>query len=400
MGTPPQTIRLQIDTGSSDLWMNVANSTFCSGAGNTNCTRSGTYNPDASSTFNNLNTAFNTSFGDNTYANGVYFTDALHIGSTTVSNFEMGLGLNSTSTENVWGIGYPANEALSGTSNQTYPNAPFAMVQQGLIESPAYSLYLNDLNTSTGSILFGGVDTAKYSGVLQSAPIVQNNGSYNRFLITLSQVYVTSTTAGNTTTANASTAELPFSVLLDSGSSISYLPTGVAGMIYTAFGVTWTGSQGQVNCNLANSNATIEWNFSGIIINTPVRELVLPYPGNTGTACQFGINQVNTTSPGLVPYILGDTFLRSVYAVYDIENNEIALAQTVFGSTTSNIMEITNGTAGIPNAANATQTAAITVQTTISPSFLPPLSGASSVHVQLGAVLTAGLAGVALIFAS
>ena len=92
--------------------------------------------------------------------------------------------------------------------------------------------------------------------------------------------------------------------------------------------------------------------------------------------------------------------MRSVYAVYDMENNEIALAQTVFGSTTSNIMEITNGTAGIPNAANATQTAAITVQTTISPSFLPPLSGASSVHVQLGAVLTAGLAGVALIFAS
>ena len=380
--------------------MNVPNSTFCSGAGNTNCSRSGTYNPDASSTYKYVNNGFNTSFGDGTFANGAYITDVLNIGSTTLSNFEMGLGLNSSSTENVWGIGYPVNEATS-TSNQTYPNAPFAMVQQGLIASPAYSLYLNDLNSSTGSILFGGVDTAKYSGTLQSVPINPINGNYSRFVITLSQVYVTTSTTTNTTTANATTAELPISVLLDSGSTLTSLPSGLAGMIYTAFGVTWTGSQGQVNCKLANSNATIEWNFSGIIINTPVRELVIPYPGNTGTACQFGINQVNasSTSPGFVPFILGDTFLRSVYAVYDMENTEIALANTVFGSTTSNIMEISNGTAGIPNAVNATQTAAITVQTTISPSFLPPLSGAGSLHVQIGAVLAASLAGAAMILA-
>ena len=399
LGTPPQSVRLQIDTGSSDLWVNVANSTLCSGAGNTNCTRSGTYNPNVSSTYNYVNSAFKTAFGDGTYANGAYITDVLQIGSTPVFHLEMGLGLNSTSTENVWGIGYPIQEALQASNNETYPNTPFAMVQQGLIESPAYSLYLNDLNSSTGSILFGGVDTAKYSGTLQSVPIVPLNGSYQRFLITLNQVYVTTSTTTNTTTANASTTELPISVLLDSGSTLSSLPSGVVGLIYTAFGVTWTGTQAQVNCKLANSNATIEWSFSGIIINTPVRELVLPYSGSTGSTCQFGINQVNSSSitPGSIPYILGDTFLRSVYAVYDMDNNEIALAQTVFGSTASNIMEISNGTAGIPDAANATQTAAITVQTTVSPSFLPPLSGASSLHVQIGAVIAAVLGGAAML---
>lgn len=57
---------------------------------------------------------------------------------------------------------------------------------------------------------------------------------------------------------------------------------------------------------------------------------------------------------GILPsssiYILGDTFLRSAYVVYDLARNEISLAQTVFNSTENNIIELTNNTA-VPSTA-------------------------------------------------
>jgi hypothetical protein len=41
----------------------------------------------------------------------------------------------------------------------------------GIIARRAYSLYLNDDRTDTGVILFGGIDSTKYTGELVSIPI-------------------------------------------------------------------------------------------------------------------------------------------------------------------------------------------------------------------------------------
>src|SRR3954471_6202305 len=41
--------------------------------------------------------------------------------------------------------------------------------------------------------------------------------------------------------------------------------------------------------------------------------------------------------------LFGDTFLHSAYVVYNLEDKQIALAPTKFGSTTSNIVEIVKG---------------------------------------------------------
>lgn len=40
-------------------------------------------------------------------------------------------------------------------------------------------------------------------------------------------------------------------------------------------------------------------------------------------------------------WILGDTFLRSAYVVYDYSKNEISIAQTEFNSTKDHIVELT-----------------------------------------------------------
>lgn len=61
--------------------------------------------------------------------------------------------------------------------------------------------------------------------------------------------------------------------------------------------------------------------------------------------CAFG-NQ-NQPAP---PYLLGDTVLRSAYVVYDLENNQIAIAPTKYNSTESNIVAFASKGAPIPSA--------------------------------------------------
>jgi hypothetical protein len=79
IGTPPQKLTLQIDTGSSDLWVEFAGSSFCESEGNP-CSASGTYDNTTSSTYDYLNSLFDIQYGDSTQAVGDYATETFQIG--------------------------------------------------------------------------------------------------------------------------------------------------------------------------------------------------------------------------------------------------------------------------------------------------------------------------------
>ena len=88
---------------------------------------------------------FNISYVDGSSSVGDYFTDVFTIGGATVQNLTMGLGLETNIPFGLLGVGYEINEASVTTTKTTYPNLPVAMMQSGLINSVAYSLWLNDL---------------------------------------------------------------------------------------------------------------------------------------------------------------------------------------------------------------------------------------------------------------
>jgi hypothetical protein len=251
-------------------------------------------------------------------------------------------------TEGVLGIGYTSNEVQSGQNGDTaYNNLPKAMVQKGLIKSNAYSLWLNDLDASTGSILFGGVNTEKYHGSLETLPVIKVGGVYSEFIIALTGVSVSTTSKTHKYTSTA----LPAGVLLDSGSSLTYLPDAITQDIYDALDVTYDSSNGIgiVPCSLAEKDVNVTYTFSSPKISVAVSELVLnmgDYRYNNGErACIFGIAPAGSSTA-----VLGDTFLRSAYVVYDLANNEISLANTNFNATESNILEIGTGTDSVPSA--------------------------------------------------
>lgn len=346
VGTPPQQMQLHIDTGSSDMWVNVPTSSLCQTSG---C-QGGTYDSSASSTYHLVNNQFNISYLDGSTASGDYVSDTLQIGGQTLSSFQFGLGLNSNFNEGVLGVGYQALEVQVNKDGQApYPNLPAAMVNAGLINSNAYSLWLNDLSANTGTIIFGGVDTAKYSGTLVTVPIIPIGGQYLEFMVAMTGMNI----AG---AGISSSSSFPMGVLLDSGSSLIYLPSEVATSIYNVVHVVYDTNQDTpyVDCGLQNQSSAIEFVFSGLTISVPYNELVISPASNSdgqpiifsngAPACIFGIFPTSGAEG-----LLGDTFLRSAYVVYDLDNNQISLAQTDFNGATENIQEITKD--GVPGAA-------------------------------------------------
>jgi hypothetical protein len=75
-----------------------------------------------------------------------------------LTNFEMGLATSTTIGTGIMGIGYNTSEANVDSGNGTeYANLPLAMVNQGVINSAAYSLWLDDLRKSCVLCLGGNL---------------------------------------------------------------------------------------------------------------------------------------------------------------------------------------------------------------------------------------------------
>ncbi|KAF7520634.1 hypothetical protein G7054_g12712 [Neopestalotiopsis clavispora] len=410
VGTPPQNLSLVLDTGSSDIWLLSKDADLCEdtsdqrlygyclptsfgGAGHKLQTMGNTWGgtekqidePDDSSTYELVDrNGFDISYVDTTGASGDYIKDDF---------------LQSTIPVGIMGVGFAANEAVY--EEDRYPNIMDVFISQDLIGSRAYSLYLNDYGSSTGSILFGGIDTEKFIGELTSIDLVAEQGYDEIFSFTIPLNALSMSINGSQDDSVSLSDAVP--VILDSGTTLTYLPTKVADKIYDAVGATYSNNYGisYIDCKYMNSDLEFGFQFGGSdgpIITVPADEVVFDTvdtledagyttPRNLGfdsdDACLFGI------LPSDDYYLLGDTFLRSAYVVYDLDNYRVAIAQANLNSTTSNVVEITNGSTSLPDVTGV----ASQVQVTQTATGLPGVGGLPTVTVTGTAAASSGNAG-------
>src|SRR5277367_5955968 len=139
VGTPPQHFSLQLDTGSSDLWLPDNQARLCQEG---QCI-AGEYDAAASSTFVDLQEAFQISYVDGTNIVGDYITDVLNIGSTKLTNMTMAAATQLRDPAvGIMGIGYQAGESISesiaaGQGGALYPNVINVLKNQGHINQLA-----------------------------------------------------------------------------------------------------------------------------------------------------------------------------------------------------------------------------------------------------------------------
>jgi Eukaryotic aspartyl protease len=324
------------------LWVPASNATACAKG----CP-GGSFDASKSSTFTITTPgAFNITYGDLTSDAGDYFTDVVGIGGVEVQNFTMGLATTTldgnipNTGQGLMGVGYELNEAATahlGAEADT-PTIYQQLVTTGTINRPAFSLYLNDEESGTGSILFGGIDSTKYTGDLVGLPVqLGASGNYTDYLVALTAISINDDSG----TRRLTDPNFGIPCLIDSGSTSQTLPGPVADALMAGFGAL----QGAVPCAYRNSNASLTYQFggaSGLNINVPLAALVASVVGATFEGidlCGLGVG-----NGGDAQVILGDSFMRSAYVVYDPTNNFMAMAQAVLNATsTSNIMVIPTG---------------------------------------------------------
>ena len=299
-------------------------------------------------------------------------------------------------TNGVWGISFQNEEAaVAEEDGQKYTGIVALMKKSGLISRMAYSIYLNDPGMSgdtqffltllaipaltrfsdakTGSILFGGVDSDKFNAPLIGLPIVPQAGEQEVTRMNVEFTSLTLSAGGKISTVENNAVR---SAILDSGTTGTILPTELATTFFKFFGAVNDPNVPYplVACNLRTSDAQFVYQFggnSGPKISIPVADLIdPPYPGlkfkDGSAACTIsGVEGDN------VPFlILGDTFMRSAYVVYDLESMQIALAQAKLNVTTSNVQEITGDS--IPGVSTLVATIPMPSPTTTASEILGP----------------------------
>lgn len=295
------------------------------------------------------------------------------------------------------GVGFDTNEAQNDATNNVYPSVMDNLVTSGIIQRKAFSLYLNDLTANTGSIIFGGIDTTKYTGDLVALPLqVGQLGEVSEYYVTLTSVSFTDSTGKTTQISPEGYAQ---ATLLDSGTTNTLLTNDVFDPLALGFGATLDpGGSGAyiVPCSVANGTGTISYTFGGeggVTIKVPVADVVgqLGYTSDQYNDPEGGcVLAMGTTADGGGASILGDSFLRSAYAVFDQENQVAALAQANENkASTSNIVVIPTGTA-IPSA-STTATATGTQLTDIPTDTAVPVASVSGSSLIIGGTPTFNL---------
>lgn len=321
-------IKLTVDTGSSDTVILTDKFHSCHRAGSY-CSQFGTVD-----NWNRLNPPqrFNTRFGSGMSISGEIVSATFTFSSHSIDDVRFGVPTSlPTLDHNVLGLGYPIHEAVEGSP---YPNFPQAIKNQGLIKTAVYSLWLNSASASAGSILFGGIDTSKFNGKLTTFKVRSEGGQYGQFLLQVKSVSF----AGK---------KIPgiYNAVVDSGYTGSSFPLGIAQSIWAAAGIhdaqidVATGYP-MVDCNFGDSLSVpfMEFDFGSAKFRVTMTELLIrTAPGQ----CLLGIAAASSTAKD--QQLLGVTFLRSVYAVFDLYNNEVSLAQASFNPGSSRIIEIDTG---------------------------------------------------------
>lgn len=163
------------------------------------------------------------------------------------------------------------------------------MVVQGLIDTRAFSLDLREIESPDGSIIFGGLDTGKYVGSLEKCPMLDPEESptgSNRYWIYLNAVGMTLPSGESGLIADG---ELP--VFLDSGGTLSRLPTELFASIGSAFpGAQYDSYEGAfvVDCSVAEEEGSVDFGFGNKVISVPFKDFIWQ-PGTDEDVCMLGI---------------------------------------------------------------------------------------------------------------
>lgn len=336
VGTPnPQLISLAIDTGSDIFWMNDAAGSFCKDKAN-DCDNFGTYTPEDSQSYRQYgDESFTIQYGSGEEVSGSYATDIIDVAGQTFTDIPFGVADSSTSELGIIGLGYSVH---LDDSLPAVPTFPEVLLKKKIIKLNAYSLLLNDLTAASGSVLYGGLDIAKIEGSLTTMPVRAPD------VIPVGDADLAVTL--NAISFGGIRSQF-LKAVLDSGTTDCLLPPAFIQSLLDSLEAEHSNDGFYVDCAVLKSTKTVDFEFGSEnnvqTFRIPLSQFVFLDPVGEGPStstgaemCGIHLSPIHAEND---PVILGDSFLRSVYVVYDLTNNEISIGKAKYTSA-SNVMEI------------------------------------------------------------
>ena len=303
IGTPPQTFKVVLDTGSSNLWVP---SSEC---GSIACYLHQKYDSSSSSTYKSNGTSFDISYGSGSLS-GFVSQDTVTIGDIIIkgqdfaeATSEPGLAFAFGRFDGILGLGYDTIAV-----NHIVP--PFyKMLEQKSIDEPVFAFYLADTEGQS-EVVFGGVDSNHYKGKLTTIPLRRK---------AYWEVDFDAIAYGDDEAELENTG-----IILDTGTSLIALPSQLAEMLNAQIGAK-KGYNGQysVDCKSRDSLKDVTFTLAGHKFSLGPEDYILELSGS----CISTFMGMDFPAPAGPLAILGDAFLRKYYSVYDLGASTVGIAE-------------------------------------------------------------------------
>jgi saccharopepsin len=263
IGTPPQTFKVVLDTGSSNLWVP---STEC---GSIACYLHTKYDSSSSSTYKKNGTAFEIRYGSGSLS-GFVSEDVMTIGDLKIKDQifaeateEPGLAFAFGRFDGILGLGFDT------ISVNKIPPPFYNAVEQGLLDDSVFAFYLGNADDEgdESEAIFGGVNKDHYTGKVTEIPLRRK---------AYWEVDLDAISFGD------STAELDNTgVILDTGTSLIALPSTLAELLNKEIGAK-KGYNGQytVECEKRDSLPDLTFTLSGYNFSITPYDYILEVQGS------------------------------------------------------------------------------------------------------------------------
>lgn len=307
IGTPPQTFKVVLDTGSSNLWVP---SQQC---GSIACYLHTKYDSSSSSTYKTNGSSFEIRYGSGSLS-GFVSKDVMTIGDLKIKDQlfaeateEPGLAFAFGRFDGILGLGFDT------ISVNGIPPPFYNMVEQDLLDEPVFAFYLG--NTANGEAdeseaIFGGINKDHYTGKITNIPLRRK---------AYWEVDLDAITFGDATAQLDNTG-----VILDTGTSLIALPSTLAELLNKEIGAKKSyNGQYTVECDKRDSLPDMAFTLSGYNFSITPYDYILEVQGS----CISSFMGMDFPEPVGPLAILGDAFLRKWYSIYDLGKGTVGLAQ-------------------------------------------------------------------------
>eukprot|EP00731_Ephydatia_muelleri_P005800 Em0003g48a len=312
IGTPPQPFTVVFDTGSSNLWIPSSKCSFIDIA----CRLHHRYDSSKSSTYQANGTAFAIQYGTGAVS-GFLSQDVVTVAGIAVQNQvfgeatkQPGITFIAAKFDGILGMAYPSI-AVDGVTPVF-----FNMVQQQLVDKPAFGFYLdrNVQNATGGELFLGGADPKYYEGNLTMVHVT--NKTYWMF-------HMDGVAVNGVTSSAYCGGGCP--AIADTGTSLIAGPSAQVDALNAQLGATKGATGYTFDCTKIASLPSVGFTLNGNVYELTGTDYVLQVQGE----CLSGFMGIDLPPQLGTMWILGDVFIGIYYTEFDIGKDAVGFARSV-----------------------------------------------------------------------